>query len=207
MSNSPIDGLYSGSTCEVIYSNCAQEVYEVDFQKSMEQCLLHPYKQNKFLMQNDPQENSLKEKDSLNSDIEANRSLDGIEDTSLSLKTNLLDGTQEGLKKLDSFNQWMSKELGDVEESNKQSTSDAYWDAVESENGVDSTTIPSLDTYVLDPSVSHDQLFSIIDYSPSWTFEGSETKVYFLKIMCLLSALIILSQTCCITCCFFLFIC
>lgn len=44
-----------------------------------------------------------------------------------------------------------------------------------------STTIPSqghLDTYVLDPSVSNEQLFSIIDYSPSWAFEGSEVKVF-----------------------------
>nr|KYP49260.1 Calmodulin-binding transcription activator 3 [Cajanus cajan] len=115
---------------------------------------------------------------SLEQYLEGNRNPDGMEDTYFTFK----DGppAEEGLKKLDSFNQWMSKELGDVEESNKQSTSNAYWDTVESENEVGSTTIPSqghLDNFVLDPSISHDQLFSIIDYSPSWAFEESEVKV------------------------------
>ncbi|RDX66086.1 Calmodulin-binding transcription activator 2, partial [Mucuna pruriens] len=182
MSSWPIDSVYSRSTCEVSCSNREQEVNEVDFQKSLEQYLLHPHKQNKVLVQNDPQEKLLNAKEKLKSDLEANRSLDGIEETYFTFKRTLLDGSpaEEGLKKLDSFNQWMSKELGDVEESNKSSTSGAYWDTVESENEVGSTTIPSqghLDTYVLDPSISRDQLFSIIDYSPSWAFEGSETKV------------------------------
>ncbi|XP_061344118.1 calmodulin-binding transcription activator 3-like [Gastrolobium bilobum] len=178
----PIDSVYSGSTCEVGFNNCEQEVNKVDFQKSLELCLLHPHEQNKVLMRNDPQEKVLNAKDKIKSDLEANKNLDGIEDTYFTLKKTLLDGfpAEEGLKKLDSFNQWMSKELGDVEESNIQSTSDTYWDTVENENEVGSTTIPSqvhLDSYVLDPSISHDQLFSIIDYSPSWTFEGSEVKV------------------------------
>lgn len=180
--------MYSGSTCEASYSNCEQEVDEVDIQNSLEQFLLHPHKQQKVLMRNNPHEKLLKAKDKLKSDLEANRSLDGIEDTYFTSKKTLLDVSlgEEGLKKLDSFNQWMSKELGDVEESNKQSTSGTYWDTVESENGVGSTTIPSqvhLDTYVLDPSISHDQLFSIIDYSPSWTFEGSEIKVFSFDIL------------------------
>ncbi|RZB96762.1 calmodulin-binding transcription activator 1-like isoform X2 [Glycine soja] len=178
MSSWPIDSAYSGSTCEVSCSNREQEVNDVDFQKSLEQCLLHSHKQNKVLMQNDLQEKLLNEKEKIKSNLEAY----GIEDTYLSFKRTLLDGppAEEGLKKLDSFNQWMSKELGDVEESNKPSTSGGYWDTVETENEVGNTTIPSqghLDTYVLDPSVSHDQLFSIIDYSPSWAFEGSEIKV------------------------------
>lgn len=140
---------------------------------------------NKVLTRNGSYEILLQEKGHLN--LEANRNLDGIEDTHVTSKKTLLDVTtaEEGLKKLDSFNQWMSRELGDVEESNKQSTSGSYWDAIETENGVDSSTTPSqvhLDTYVLDPSISHDQLFSIIDYSPSWTFEDSEVKVFFLII-------------------------
>ncbi|KAK7308503.1 hypothetical protein VNO77_42111 [Canavalia gladiata] len=178
----PIDSVYSGSTCEVNCSSCEQEANGVDFQKSLEQCFLHPHKQNKVLMQNDHQEKLLNAKGKLKSDPEDNRTQDGIEDTPFPLKKTLLDGfpAEEGLKKLDSFNQWMSKELGDVQESNKPGISGAYWDTVESENEVGSTTIPSqvhLDTHVLDPSISHDQLFSIIDYSPSWTFEGSEIKV------------------------------
>lgn len=202
MSSWPIDSAYSGSTCEVSCSNREQEVNDVDFQKSLEQCLLHSHKQNKVLMQNDLQEKLLNEKEKIKSNLEAY----GIEDTYLSFKRTLLDGppAEEGLKKLDSFNQWMSKELGDVEESNKPSTSGGYWDTVESENEVGNTTIPSqghLDTYVLDPSVSHDQLFSIIDYSPSWAFEGSEIKVFSFDILHLLSILIICSLNCC--CCFF----
>ncbi|KAL9329608.1 hypothetical protein ACSQ67_004611 [Phaseolus vulgaris] len=180
MSTWPIDSVHSSSACEVSCSKCEHEVNEVDFQKSLEQSLLHPHKQNKVLMLNDPQEILLNTKEEPKSDFEANRTLDGIEDTRFAFKRTLLDGfpAEEGLKKLDSFYQWMSKELGDVEESNKPSTSGAYWDTVESEVG--STTIPSqghLDTYVLDPSVSNDQLFSIIDYSPGWAFEGSKTKI------------------------------
>lgn len=182
MSTWPIDSVYSSSTCEVSCSNNEREVNEVDFQKSLEYCLLHPHKQNKVLVQNDPLENLLNAKEMLNSDLEANRTLDGVEDTHFTLKRTLLDEPPagEGLKKLDSFNQWMSKELGDVKESHKPSTSSGYWDTVESENEVGSTTVPSqghLGTYVLDPSISHEQLFSIIDYSPSWAFEGSEVKV------------------------------
>lgn len=202
MSGWPIDSVYSGSTSEVSCSNSEREVNEVDFQKSFEHCLLHPHKQNKVLVQNDPQEKLLNAKEKPKSDLEANRTLDGIEDTYFPLKRTLLDGspTEEGLKKLDSFNQWMSKELGDVEESNKPSASGAYWDAVETENEVGGTTVPSqghLDTYVLDPSISHDQLFSIIDYSPSWAFEGSEVKVFCFDILSLLLILIMCSLNCC----------
>ncbi|KAL2343063.1 hypothetical protein Fmac_004348 [Flemingia macrophylla] len=179
MSSWPIDSVYSCSTCE---ASCSNSELEIDFQNSFEQCLLYSYKQNKVPVQNDPQEILLNTEEKLISDLEGNRNPDGTEDTYFPFKRTLLDGppAEEGLKKLDSFNQWMSKELGDVEESNKKSTSNAYWDTVESENEVGSTTIPSqghLDTYVLDPSISHDQLFSIIDYSPSWVFEGSEVKV------------------------------
>ncbi|XP_072089740.1 calmodulin-binding transcription activator 3 isoform X4 [Arachis hypogaea] len=153
------------------------ELYEFDPQRSLEQCLIHQDKP-KVLMIDDPQEKLLDAKEK----IETNRSLDGIDDTNLTLKKALLDGSlaEEGLKKLDSFNQWMSKELGDVEESKTPSTFSAYWGTVENENDVDNATIPSevhLDTYALDPSISHDQLFTIIDFSPSWAFEGSETKI------------------------------
>ncbi|KAJ7945407.1 Calmodulin-binding transcription activator 2 [Quillaja saponaria] len=96
-------------------------------------------------------------------------------------KLSLLDRSRaDGLIKHDSFNRWMSNELGDVGEPNMQSSSGAYWDTVESENGVDDSTISSqvhLDSYLLGPSLSHDQLFSIIDFSPSWAYEGSQIKV------------------------------
>ncbi|XP_021688105.2 calmodulin-binding transcription activator 3 isoform X2 [Hevea brasiliensis] len=101
---------------------------------------------------------------------------------SSSVKQRLLDRSlsEEGLKKLDSFNRWMSKELGDVNESHMQTSSGPYWDTVENENGIDDPKIPSqahLDTYVLGPSLSQDQFFSIIDFSPNWAYVGSEIKV------------------------------
>ena len=75
----------------------------------------------------------------------------------------------------------MSKELGDVNESHMQSSSGAYWDSVESENRVDESNISPeehLDNYTLGPSLSQDQLFSIIDFSPNWAYEGSTVKVF-----------------------------
>ncbi|WCJ31886.1 Calmodulin-binding transcription activator 3 [Euphorbia peplus] len=102
--------------------------------------------------------------------------LEGKSIYSFSMKQHLLDSSvsEEGLKKLDSFNRWMSKELGDVSESHIQSSSGAYWDTVEDE------TVSSrvhLDTYVLGPSLSQDQLFSIIDFSPNWAYVDSDIKV------------------------------
>ncbi|XP_058758872.1 calmodulin-binding transcription activator 1-like [Vicia villosa] len=177
----PKDNVCSGSTCEVSYRNNEQEVNKVDFRQSLERFLLHPHQQHK-VMQDSSQRVLLQAESNLKSDLEVDRSVDGIQDICFTSKKSLLHASvaEDGLKKLDSFNRWMSKELGDVKESSKQSTSSAYWDTIESENGIDSITIPSqvhLDNYVLDPSICYDQLFTIIDYSPSWTFEDSETKV------------------------------
>ncbi|KAF7834300.1 calmodulin-binding transcription activator 3-like isoform X1 [Senna tora] len=174
-----------GAVSEVSSKHYEQEVHEVDCQKSLEKYLVHPDKQNKCLKKNDLQEELLNEKDNyrVKSDLEKSTSLDEMDDnTYLTLKKTLLDGsaTEEGLKKLDSFNRWMSKELEDVDELHIQSTSGAYWDTVERENGVDSTTFSPhvhLNTYPLDPSLSYCQLFSIIDFSPSWTYENSKVKV------------------------------
>lgn len=94
------------------------------------------------------------------------------------LRQPLLGGVmQETLKKLDSFGSWMDKELGDV----TQPGSGSYWETVggegEDESGI-STQLP-LDNYFLSPSLSQDQLFSIIDFSPSWAYSGLEAKVLF----------------------------
>lgn len=110
------------------------------------------------------------------------QNLDGsFLDEKPALKPPFLEGVmKEGLKKLDSFDRWMTKELGDVKESQTQSTSGTYWEAVETENGVDDSIISPqvhLDSYVLGPSLSQDQLFSIIDFSPNWAYAGSEIKV------------------------------
>ena len=98
------------------------------------------------------------------------------------MKHHLLDGSQrDGLKKLDSFNRWMSNELGDVDESPVHSTSATYWQNVKSEDGVDNSNIPpqsDMEPYLMAPSLANDQLFSIIDFSPSWVYVGAEVKVH-----------------------------
>ncbi|KAI3824465.1 hypothetical protein L1987_05925 [Smallanthus sonchifolius] len=104
-----------------------------------------------------------------------------VDEKSGSLKPPFLEEfMKEGLKKLDSFDRWMSKELGDVKESQTPSTSGTYWETVENENAVDDSIISPqahLDNYILGPSLSQDQLFSIIDFSPNWAYAGSEIKV------------------------------
>jgi hypothetical protein len=63
-----------------------------------------------------------------------------------------------------------------------QSSSGSYWITAESENGVDDSSNPSqgnLDAYLLSPSLSQDQLFSIIDFSPNWAYAGTEIKVLY----------------------------
>lgn len=90
----------------------------------------------------------------------------------------------DGLKKYDSFSRWMSKELGGaIDELSAKSSSDLYWSTVAVDTdvvGESSITISNsenLDTDILSPSLSQDQLFSIIDFSPSWAYFESETKV------------------------------
>ncbi|XP_024014330.1 calmodulin-binding transcription activator 3 isoform X1 [Eutrema salsugineum] len=102
------------------------------------------------------------------------------------MKQHLLDGAlgEEGLKKMDSFNRWMSKELGDVgvianaNESFTHSSSTAYWEEVDSENGSNGhNSRRDLDGYVMSPSLAKEQLFSITDFAPSWTYVGCEVQV------------------------------
>ena len=104
------------------------------------------------------------------------------------IKQPLLDGAraEEGLKKLDSFNQWvLDGALEDVTESHIQTGSRADWDTVESENCVDDSSQVRMENYVLSPSLSQEQLFSIIDFSPNWAYEDSEVKVrYLLHMLC-----------------------
>ncbi|KAJ4817464.1 Calmodulin-binding transcription activator 1 [Rhynchospora pubera] len=96
----------------------------------------------------------------------------------------LLKIEADGLKKYDSFSRWMSKELGGaIDELSAKSSSDLYWSTVAGDTdvvGESSITISNsenLDTDILSPSLSQEQLFSIIDFSPSWARVGSKTKV------------------------------
>ncbi|KAG9139866.1 hypothetical protein Leryth_015247 [Lithospermum erythrorhizon] len=98
----------------------------------------------------------------------------------LSLKKPLLFGLKEGLKKLDSFDRWMSKELEDVSDTHIQSSSGTYWDAVANEDGGNASDLgpqAPLESFLLSPSISQDQYFSITDFSPVWAYAGCVTKV------------------------------
>ncbi|XP_066379415.1 calmodulin-binding transcription activator 3-like isoform X1 [Miscanthus floridulus] len=85
-----------------------------------------------------------------------------------------------GLKKHDSFSRWMSKELEEVVDLGIKSTSDAFWSSIETVKVPDGSNVLSndqLDAYVVSPSLSQDQLFSILDVSPSCAYIGTNTKV------------------------------
>ncbi|XP_061365449.1 calmodulin-binding transcription activator 2-like isoform X2 [Gastrolobium bilobum] len=86
----------------------------------------------------------------------------------LTMKRTLLD-RDGSLKKVDSFSRWITKELGDVDDLNMQSSSGISWSTDECGHVIDDTS--------LSPSLSQDQLFSIIDFSPKWAFAESEIEV------------------------------
>lgn len=86
---------------------------------------------------------------------------------------------EEGLKKVDSFNRWMSKELGD-DILLPQSIPRNYWDATTDGDTAFESPEPSQDldnSFMLGPSISQEQLFSIVDFSPSWMYTGSAIEV------------------------------
>ncbi|XP_068641560.1 calmodulin-binding transcription activator 3-like isoform X2 [Aristolochia californica] len=85
-----------------------------------------------------------------------------------------------GLKKHDSFSRWMSRELGEVDDTKIQSTSGDIWTTDENGNVIEDSTISpqvQMDGCLLGPSLAQDQLFSIDDFSPNWAYSGLETKV------------------------------
>ncbi|XP_019425726.1 PREDICTED: calmodulin-binding transcription activator 2 isoform X1 [Lupinus angustifolius] len=83
-------------------------------------------------------------------------------------KRTLLD-RDESLKKVDSFSRWVSKELGEVDDLNMQSSPGISWSTDECGHVIDDAS--------LSPSLSRDQLFSINDFSPKWAYSESETEV------------------------------
>lgn len=89
---------------------------------------------------------------------------------------------QEGLKKLDSFGRWMSKEIGgDGDESLVASDSGTYWNTLGNQDGVEEVSSlqrqMQLDIDLMGPSLSQEQLFSVIDFSPDWAYTEVETKI------------------------------
>lgn len=118
----------------------------------------------------------------LGSEVNRDRYNDGSIKHSLLKQSSLdlLTIEAPGLKKNDSFSRWMSKELEEVVDLGIKSTSDAFWSSIETvkvPDGSNVLTNEQLDAYVVNPSLSQDQLFSILDVSPSCAYIGTNTKV------------------------------
>ncbi|KAE8789412.1 Calmodulin-binding transcription activator 3 [Hordeum vulgare] len=91
--------------------------------------------------------------------------------------SNLSDILKDSFKKSDSFTRWMSKELAEVDDSQVKSSSGLYWNSEDADNIIGASGRDQLDQFTLDPMVAQDQLFSITDFFPSWTYAGSKTRV------------------------------
>ncbi|XP_073140491.1 calmodulin-binding transcription activator 2 isoform X2 [Henckelia pumila] len=115
----------------------------------------------------------------INSNLDNVGSIHGNHNYSFSLKIPIMNGLQaeESLKKVDSFSRWVDKELGEADELQLKSTTGSSWSLMGSED--DSNMQGQLQEYIetLNPSISQDQLFSIIDFLPNWAYSNSETKV------------------------------
>jgi len=95
--------------------------------------------------------------------------------------SNLSDILKDSFKKTDSFTRWMSKELPEVEDSQIHSSSGGFWSTEEANNIIEASSREPLDQFTVSPMLSQDQLFSIVDFAPNWTYVGSKTKVWYNK--------------------------
>lgn len=97
------------------------------------------------------------------------------------LKRPLINSLQTGdsLRKVDSFSRWIAKELAEADDLNMQSSGGISWSIMGSEYDSNMTAQlqGDVDTLSLSPSISQDQLFSIINISPNWAYSNMETKV------------------------------
>ncbi|XP_010547651.1 PREDICTED: calmodulin-binding transcription activator 2-like isoform X2 [Tarenaya hassleriana] len=90
--------------------------------------------------------------------------------TSLMLPRKSLLSKEDSLKKVDSFSRWASKELGEMEDLQMQSSSGGIaWTTVECETEAAGSS--------LSPSLSQDQRITVIDFWPKWGHTDSEVEV------------------------------
>ncbi|XP_075494269.1 calmodulin-binding transcription activator 2-like isoform X1 [Primulina tabacum] len=115
----------------------------------------------------------------INSNLDNVGSIHGNQNYSFSVKMPIMNELQaeESLKKVDSFSRWVDKELGEADELQLKSTTGSSWNLMGSED--DSNMPGQLQEYIdtLNPSISQDQLFSIIEFLPNWAYSNSETEV------------------------------
>ncbi|KAL8137158.1 hypothetical protein V2J09_003159 [Rumex salicifolius] len=82
---------------------------------------------------------------------------------------------EEGLQKVDSFSKWMSKELGGGELQLESPSNISWCNDAGDESSISRQL--EVDSYSLSPSISQDQLFSILDFSPNRAYTDCETEV------------------------------
>lgn len=88
----------------------------------------------------------------------------------------------DAFKKLDSFGRWMSEEIGRDAENSLLAASDSgtYWaSALEDQSTLEASSLTQqmqLDIGLI-PLLSHEQCFSIMEFSPDNAFSATETKV------------------------------
>ncbi|XP_057765231.1 calmodulin-binding transcription activator 2-like isoform X2 [Salvia miltiorrhiza] len=112
-------------------------------------------------------------------DMEDGMTVTGSESYFFHLRKPLINGlqTEDSLKKVDSFSRWIAKEIGEAGDLDMQSSNGISWSIMGSEYDPTMSAQLQVDTHTLNPSVSQDQLFTIIDFSPSWAYSTLDTKV------------------------------
>ncbi|XP_022141955.1 calmodulin-binding transcription activator 2-like isoform X2 [Momordica charantia] len=146
-----------------------QKSQNATFGSSHEMFCAHPGINNEELLSNDvPLQFKGESYSAMRLSSENDRSNEGTISYSLTLKQSLIDG-EESLKKVDSFSRWITRELVEVDDLHMHPSSGLSWSTVECGDIVDDSS--------LSPSLSEDQLFSITDFSPKWTFADLETEV------------------------------
>lgn len=115
----------------------------------------------------------------MNPKLENGMTMMGNENYPFLLRKPLISGlqTEESLKKVDSFSRWIAKELGEADELDMHSSNGISWSIIGSEYDATMSAQLQVDPHTLNPSISQDQLFSIIDFSPNWAYSNLETKV------------------------------
>ena len=71
----------------------------------------------------------------------------------------------------------MSKELSEVDDSQITSSSGLNWSSEDADNIIEATSREQMYQFTVGPMLAQDQLFSILDFTPKWTYAGSKTRV------------------------------
>ncbi|XP_073159521.1 calmodulin-binding transcription activator 2-like isoform X3 [Henckelia pumila] len=115
----------------------------------------------------------------VNPNLENIKDTVGNENYSFLLKKPLINSLQMdgSLKKADSFTRWMANELGEADELDILSSNRLSWSIMGSDYESNISAQLEVDADSLSSSILGDQLFSIIDVSPNWTYPNWECKV------------------------------